>query len=260
MSGLEQWAQRGLAVIVVQIASALTVALLAFFLTRRIRETTRKSILRVRGDPGLALLIARLVSFGVIAIAFMAILSILGLNWTGIIAVVGAVGLAISLALQDVLKNLFAGLYLLLERPFRIGDHIDVRTFSGEVEDVRLRVTILRTTTGLQVIIPNAIVFTETILNRTAYQHERIVIHVTQPGAGDFRATSAAIIAATKPVESVLQAPVPEVSVVSLTPEKQVFDFAYWTASRCDSLPEVLVAMRSALPQAEIALDQAATK
>jgi small-conductance mechanosensitive channel len=80
--------------------------------------------------------------------------------------VTGVLGLAASLALQDVLKNFVAGVYLLVERPFRIGESIKVKDFTGAVETIDVRTTVLRTAEGDAVMVPNAILFAEIILNR----------------------------------------------------------------------------------------------
>lgn len=254
---LQVWLQRDLAAVVFHIVVALVVVLIAMILGRRLRDATHRSVMRARGDVGLALLTDRLVTFAIIGLAAITILNILGINWTALVALIGAIGLAISLALQDVLRNLFAGLYLLLERPFQIGDRIDVRTFTGTVEDVRLRVTVLRTVSSQQVVIPNTIMFTEAITNRTAYRQERVTVRIATTGNGDFEQIEASALEATRNSTDVLQIPSPEVSVVSLTAEKQTIDLVFWTSKRSDAVHQVFRGLRAALPAAELTLDPA---
>ena len=81
-----------------------------------------------------------------------------------LLGAVGLLGLAFGLAFQDVLKNFLAGVFLLLERPFRIGDQIAVAEQSGRVETVRLRVTVLRMEDGRHSLVPNQDVFTSAIV------------------------------------------------------------------------------------------------
>jgi small-conductance mechanosensitive channel len=81
----------------------------------------------------------------------------------------GFLALAFSLAFQDILKNFIAGIFLLLERPFRLGDEITVDDHTGVVEDIEMRTTTLRTSEGEQVLTPNSLVYTGTIINRTRY-------------------------------------------------------------------------------------------
>ncbi len=75
--------------------------------------------------------------------------------------------LAFSLALQDILKNFFSGVYLLLERPFRVGDTIKVKEQTGVVENIGVRTTQLRTVDNVQILVPNATVFSEVVANQT---------------------------------------------------------------------------------------------
>jgi small-conductance mechanosensitive channel len=101
----------------------------------------------------------------ILLLGLLIVLPIIGLNATALFATVGVFGLAISLAVQDVLKNAVAGVYLLVERPFRPGETIKVREFIGTVETVDLRTTTLRSE-GELVYIPNAILFSEILVNR----------------------------------------------------------------------------------------------
>src|SRR5204863_8385263 len=94
-------------------------------------------------------------------------LGTLGISPAGLLALAGAVGLAFSLATQDILKNFFSGIYLLLERPFRVGDTIRVKDQQGIVENIGVRTTMLRTPENVQVLVPNAVVFAEVVTNHT---------------------------------------------------------------------------------------------
>lgn len=122
---------------------------------------------RARVDSGTRILVKRGLVIGWLLITAVWVLGILGVNPAGLLAVAGAVGLAFSLALQDILKNFFSGIYLLLERPFRVGDIIRVKDQEGVVENVGVRTTQLRTTDNVQVLVPNALVFAEVVTNRT---------------------------------------------------------------------------------------------
>ena len=93
-------------------------------------------------------------------------LSVSGLHIAALATLMGALGLAVSLSLQDVARNFVAGLYLVIERPFKRGDQITVRSFSGEVEVIDLRTTTLRTDEGHQVILPNTIIMSEVVLKQ----------------------------------------------------------------------------------------------
>jgi small conductance mechanosensitive channel len=151
------------------VASRLTIALvvvaLTFFVAARLRNGIVFFFRRNKGDLGLAILLGRIVYFVVLFLGVLVLLPVFGLSPAALLAALGVLGLAVSLAMQDVLKNVFAGIYLLIERPFRPGDVIKVRDFVGRVETVDLRTTTLRNN-GDIVYVPNAILFSEVLVNR----------------------------------------------------------------------------------------------
>jgi small-conductance mechanosensitive channel len=145
---------------------ALLVSALAFLVAQRVRDLVRRSLKRTSADPGIALLLGRLCFFTILAIGVIWVLAIFNVPPAALAATVGALTLAVSLSLQDILKNLVAGLYLLVEKPFRLGDRLTVRTFDGVVESVDVRTTTLRTSDGERILVPNAILFAEVLVNR----------------------------------------------------------------------------------------------
>jgi small-conductance mechanosensitive channel len=121
-----------------------------------------------------ALMIGRLISVVFILVSILMLFGRLGANWTGLLTFVSASAVAVSLSIQDVLRNLVAGIYLLLERPFRVGDRIRVRDVMGEVQGIDIRTTLVRNDDGELVLVPNAIVFTEVLANRSHYRVRRL--------------------------------------------------------------------------------------
>ena len=112
-----------------------------------------------------AALTSRAAALAVFAAGTTVILAILGANWTAIAAVLGAATFGISLALQDVGRSFVNGIYILVERPFRIGDWVRIGGIEGRVEEVGVRLTALRTHAGERVIVPNTVVFSSIIEN-----------------------------------------------------------------------------------------------
>ncbi|MGO8948707.1 MAG: mechanosensitive ion channel family protein [Ktedonobacterales bacterium] len=119
-----------------------------------------------------------------IASLVVGVIIILALWGTGIVvpvAVGGALTVALTLSLQDVLRNLVSGVYLLLEHPFVIGDRIALQPYSGQIEDIQLRYTALRTEDNQRVLIPNSMLFTGAVVNLSAYDTGRVVLLITLP-------------------------------------------------------------------------------
>ena len=148
---------------VVEAALVVTAIIIA---GRRFQSGLRKGRLARATNQNLAILIGRLTYLAALGIAIIWIAYIFGIQLTGLLTFLGALSLAITFALQDVLKNLVAGLYLLWERPFLIGDSIQVKDVSGTVEDVQVRTTVLRAENGQVIVVPNAVLFTEIVINR----------------------------------------------------------------------------------------------
>ena len=150
----------------VELQSAL-VLIVSFIGVRLALNWASAAMHRARVDLGTQILVKRGLLIAWLLVTLLIVLGILGVNPAGLVAVAGAVGLAFSLALQDILKNFFSGVYLLLERPFRVGDTIRVKDQLGVVENIGVRTTLLRTSDNVQVLVPNATVFGEVITNHT---------------------------------------------------------------------------------------------
>jgi small conductance mechanosensitive channel len=110
---------------------------------------------------------ARLIRIAVLALGLTLFLDTVGVPPSTLIAAIGVIGLAISLALQDILRNFFSGVYLLYERPFLIGDTVRIKDHEGVVEHVGFRTMVLKTADDAHVLIPNSLVIAEVVSNRT---------------------------------------------------------------------------------------------
>lgn len=143
---------------------ALVIAALTVLIATRLRNGIMDFFHRVHRDVSLAILLSRAAYVIVLLLGLLLILPIFDLNITAFFAALGIIGLAISLAIQDVLRNVFAGVYILLERPFRPGDLVKVRDFLGTVETIDVRTTTLRSK-GDRILVPNAILLSEVLVN-----------------------------------------------------------------------------------------------
>jgi small conductance mechanosensitive channel len=153
----------------VKVAFALVVLVLFWVLGRLVRGFAGKELRRVKADQQVVLLVSRISFLTALVIGAIAAFTILFGSPTLVFGGFGFLALAVSLAFQDILKNFIAGMFLLVERPFRIGDEITVDNHTGLVENIQMRTTTLRTTEGEQVVVPNSLVYTGTIINRTHY-------------------------------------------------------------------------------------------
>ena len=152
-----------------KVAVAILILVAFYVLARLVRLLADKELRRVKADPQVALLVNRIVFLSAIVLGVIAAFSELFGSPALVFGGFGFLALALSLAFQDILKNFIAGIFMLLERPFRLGDEITVDNHTGVVENIEMRATTLRTNDGEQVITPNSLVYTGTIINRTRY-------------------------------------------------------------------------------------------
>jgi len=245
----ETFVARG-AVFVTRAGLALLAALMVWLAGRVVARASQRALERARAHVNARLLIDRLIQFAVLVVAGAWVLSIFGVQLTALVAVLGAAALAVSLALQDVLKNLVAGLYMLVERPFALGDLIEFKTYSGVVENIQLRTTALRTADGRRVVVPNAMLFTDTLVNLSVYGRRAVRLRITLPSADADSKTAAEVLRAA-------QAALPasdEVAVhlEEMTGEKVALRLESWAPDARRAASELAWALRDALPKAEI--------
>ena len=117
--------------------------------------------------------LANILRYAILAMAFIFILNRFGIQTTSLVAVVGAAGLAIGLAMQGALSSIAAGVMLVIFRPFKIGDFVDVAGLMGTVKDISIVATELATVDNLQIIVPNAKVWGSPITNYSTYDTRR---------------------------------------------------------------------------------------
>lgn len=152
----------------VRVLMGLVIAVITWQAAKWGRASFDRAALRTRADPNARLLAGRLIYGVVWVLGLVWLLSLVGVDQAGILATFGALGLALGLAVQDILKSFFAGLYLLFERPFVLGEEIQVRDFVGRVEEVGIRATTIRTEDNVLVVVPNAIIFADVVSNRSS--------------------------------------------------------------------------------------------
>lgn len=124
-------------------------------------------------DDTLFNFLGNIVSYIITGFAFLFVLNTFGVQTTSFVAVIGAVGLAIGLALQGTLSNVAAGVMIIFFRPIKLGDFVEVNGKSGTVKAITLNFTELAAVENVQIIIPNAQVWGNTITNYSAYDTRR---------------------------------------------------------------------------------------
>ena len=211
-----------------------------------------RALARNRAQANVTVLVGNLAQLTVIVVGALLILAIYTQGaFTWILTSFSVVGIVIGLSAQDILKNFFAGVWVLIERPFRIGDSIEVTGYTGEVEEISFRTTQLRTDDGREVIVPNGTFMTSAVVNLTRFPTRRASAWLVL--SADEKAVSAEDVrAALQKVEGVSPEPPPAVELRSVADGKAQYLVSFWAASRDAALAPALRALRARFPQGEV--------
>ncbi len=167
----------------VSIGARLSVALLGLviglWLARRLGKLVALAVERRGGDRVLANFLRSAVRIAIIVLVLVGVLDLAGVPTASLLAALGAAGLAIGLALKDSLGNLASGVLLVLQRPFRAGDYVDVGGQAGKVERIDLLRTLLVTLDNREITMPNALVMNQPIVNFSARAERRLDLPVS---------------------------------------------------------------------------------
>jgi small conductance mechanosensitive channel len=217
-----------------QVIASFVVLAGALGIGRALQRGVLKTMDRQRTNANLILLGGRLIYIATLVIGLIAILAIWGTGLVVPVALIGALTVALSLALQDVLKNLVAGVYLLLERPYAIGDHIALDSYSGEVEDIQIRYTALRTLDNQRVLIPNSLLFGSPVTNLTAFDRRRATLAISVPDSGpdSVDQVEEQIRTALEKVPGVLESPPPLVTLNGAGEGKVDLHVVFWMPNK----------------------------
>ena len=144
-------------------------AILLFIIGRMVagwaRNKLSKSLVKAGTDASLIPFFSSMLYYVLIGVVLIAVLNLFGIETTSLIAVFGAAGLAIGLALQGTLSNFAAGVMLLIFRPVRVGDFVEVAGQAGTVKEIAIFSTILHTGDNVRIVIPNAQIYGDIVKN-----------------------------------------------------------------------------------------------
>ena len=232
---------------------SLVIALAAILLARAVRRGTMRMLERRRAHSNAVILLGNLGQVAILTIGTLVVLAIFtGPNFGAILTSFSILGLVVGLSLQDILKNFFAGVWILVERPFRIGDTIQVDVHTGTVEQIAFRTTMLRTADGRQVVIPNNTLMTTPVVNHTAYPVRRGEVSISfleDDASGDVAGNVRAALAS---VPLVAKDPVPRVELRDAADRRARYLVAFWAADLVEATPQALATLRTRFPKAEV--------
>ena len=239
-------------------------ALVVLFLTRyavglvlKIADETGKRTIK---STSLQLLLNKVCRIGVwtLGILLACVLAFPGFELGDIVATLGVGSVAIGFAFQDIFKNFLAGIILLVEEPFRIGDEVVIGDYQGKVENISIRTTKIRTYKGERVLLPNSTVFTDAVKVVTAFDSRRTDLAVGVDYNTNLPQAQQLLLQTIGKVEGVMSEPTPEIDVVNFGDSSIDFVVRYWSNSQQKQLRNVQtrasIAIKAALDKANISI------
>lgn len=194
-SGWEHLAQVGMS-----FGTNLLAALAIFFIGRwvatRVVTLMKAALTRAKIDKTLVSFLGNVANIGLLILIIIAALGKLGIPTTSVTALIGGAGLAVALSLKDQLSNFAAGALIILFRPFKVGDFIRVNGFEGIVREIKMVQTSLSTPDNEEVVLPNSVVMTNSITNRSSLPLCRAQVVVGVDYACDLKVAKDAVLRA----------------------------------------------------------------
>lgn len=226
-----------------------------------LKKSIRGAAHRAGQPQGVQMVLSRLVSWVVLALGVLVALAVIFPTITpaSLFSALGNGGVAIGFVFKDIFQNLLAGVLILLTRPFRIGDQIVSGEHEGQVEDIQVRATLVRTYDNRRIVIPNSELYTNRVTVNNAYPTRRLSVEVGIGYGDDISHARTVILAAFNDLPGIVTDPAPAVLVTSLADFTVVLEVRFWIdpPARRDAVEaqdQVLEAMKNALTKAGIDL------
>jgi small conductance mechanosensitive channel len=199
---------------------------------KQLQQIVRKIMTKARMDASLISFASQFTYYGILFLIALSIMGQLGIETTSLIAMLGAAGVAIGLALQGSLSNFSAGLLLIIFHPFRVGDLIEGAGITGIVEEIQLFSTSVLTEDNRLVIIPNSKLVNDTIINHSSKGTLRVDMVIGISYEENLQRVKKVISEILASDPRVLQTPVPEIGVLELSENYLRLGVRPWTNSR----------------------------
>ncbi len=194
-----------------KLLGALVVLIIGLWIIKVIMNKVSKTMEKRNTDPSLRSFLKSMLGIVLKILLFISVLMMLGIQMTSFIAILGAAGLAVGLALSGTLQNFAGGVMILIFKPFKVGDFIEVQGYMGTVEEIQIFITILLTLDNKTVIIPNGGLSTGSLINYSTEPTRRVDWSFGIAYGDDFDAAKAMILGFFKADSRILTDPEPNI-------------------------------------------------
>jgi len=236
------------------IISALIIIIVGMIIARFISSLVFKLLKRKNIDSTVSNFIAHMARYIIVALVLIAALSKVGVQTTSFIALIGAAGLAVGLALQGSLSNFASGILIVILRPFKVGEYIEVSGILGTVETVQIFATTIVTIDNKSVVIPNSAILSGNIINYSRKPTRRIDLLIGVSYGADLAQTKKVLETVLLANQRVLKSPEIQVAVAELGNSSVNLVVRPWvkTADYWSVRFELIEAIKNGLDEANI--------
>ena len=217
--------------LVLKLLAALIVFLIGRCIIRWTIKLIKKSKFAEKTDATVVRVLINFIRAGLYVLLVVSIIAILGVPMASIVAVIASAGVAIGLALQGALSNLAGGIMIMILRPFRIGDFVEIADSTGTVKDVGIFYTVINTGDNKVITIPNGTVMGEEIVNYSTNDTRRVDLIFSAAYGSDVEQVKALLLEVANAHEKVLGDPAPFARLTELGEHSMDFTLRVWTES-----------------------------
>jgi small conductance mechanosensitive channel len=215
----------------IKVIAALAIFIIGRWIAKGIRRGVRRMMEKGDADPIIIGFVGSIVYIALLAFVVVAALGQLGIQTTSFIAILGAAGLAIGLALQGSLANFAAGFLMIIFRPFKVGDFVEAAGVAGVVKDMQIFTTTMKTGDNKTIIIPNAKISGDNIINYSAEENRRVDMTVGVAYDADLSKVRDVLNDIISKDGRIMSDPPPQVVVGELADSSVNFIVRLWTKS-----------------------------
>ena len=253
----------------INIALAIVIFLVGRLIAKGLVKVLERVLRNAKVDSMLIEFTGSIAKAVLLLFVIIASLDMLGVNTTSLIAMLGAAGLAVGLALQGSLQNFAAGVMLIIFRPFQIGNFVEAGGTVGTVEKITIFNTVILSTDNREIIVPNGAIYGGIITNMSARETRRVDMVFGIGYGDDLKKAKGILMKAMESDARILKDPAPEVALVELADSSinlAVYPWVnradYWNV-KCDFIEQIKLAFDEngisiPFPQMDVHMDQAA--
>jgi small conductance mechanosensitive channel len=214
-----------------KLVTALIIFIIGRWVARRLAGLVEKGMTKAGTDSTLTGFLRNIIYIGLLTFVILAAIAQLGVQTTSFIAVLGAAGFAVGLALQGSLANFAAGVLIIIFRPFKSGDFVEAGGVAGVVENIQIFTTTMRTGDNKTIIIPNGQITSGTIVNYSTKDTRRVDMVIGVGYGDDLDKVRRVLEEILKEDERVLEDPAPTIGVLELADSSVNFAVRPWVKS-----------------------------